>query len=73
MNIQSNANQLASGDPPLMRRVRFKVFRGLLASWDRLFTDAAAFAGSLPPGSLISISHSSDHSDGVVTVWFWAE
>jgi len=50
----------------------FEVFRGTLASWESLFTDAAAFASQLGPGRVIAISHSADHSDGVVTVWYWS-
>ncbi len=52
--------------------VRFKVFRGKFCTWAALFEDAAAFASQLQPNQLISISHSSDHSDGVVTVWYWS-
>jgi hypothetical protein len=44
-----------------------------MATWDQLFTDAAAFATSVGPEHLITISHSADHSDGVVTVWYWAD
>ncbi len=52
--------------------VCFKVFRGKFCTWETLFKDAAAFASQLPPKQLISISHSSDRSDGVVTVWYWS-
>jgi len=51
----------------------FKTYRGLLASWDTLFTQAAAFATTLGPDRVIAISHSTDHNDGVVTVWFWED
>jgi hypothetical protein len=44
-----------------------------MATWDQLFTQAAAFASSVGPDRLISISHSEDQQDGVVTVWYWAE
>jgi hypothetical protein len=49
----------------------FRTFRGILSSWESLFSQAAAFATSLGPDRVISISHSADHSDGVVTVWYW--
>ena len=52
-------------------RVAFQIFRGSLTTWHDLFGAAAEFASRLDPDRLISISHSSDHSDGVVTVWFW--
>jgi hypothetical protein len=53
--------------------VTFKMFRGTIASWDELFTEAAAFATTLGPNRLITISHSEDQQDGVVAVWYWAE
>lgn len=52
--------------------VRFEMFRGTLLSWQDLFAQAAAFASSLGRDRVISISHSADHSDGIVTVWYWA-
>lgn len=52
-------------------KVQFEVFRGTLISWHSLFEQAAEFASQLPPERLITISHSSDHNDGVVTVWYW--
>lgn len=54
-----------------MMKVRFKTFRGSWASWDELFQDAADFATELGKERLISISHSEDGNDGVVTVWYW--
>ena len=54
------------------KKAEFKVFRGMFASWEKLFMEAAAFAGALGPERVISISHSADHSDGVVVVWYWA-
>ena len=52
--------------------VRFKSFRGTFATWKQLFSDASDFATEIGAERLISISHSADHSEGVVTVWFWA-
>lgn len=52
-------------------RLAYQVFRGTWASWDDLFTQASAFANEVGPERVLSISHSSDHSDGVVTVWYW--
>jgi hypothetical protein len=52
-------------------RVAWRIFRGTLASWDRLFDEAAAFASQVGSERLISISHSEDKDDGVVTVWYW--
>jgi len=52
--------------------VAFKVFRGTLIAWQAPFQEAAEFASRLSPERLISISHSADKSDGVVTVWYWS-
>ena len=54
-------------------QVRFEVFRGTFASWQTLFSDAAAFASQLGRDRVISISHSEDQNEGVVTVWYWAD
>ena len=51
--------------------VRFKVFTGVFTSWHSLFEQAAAFATAIGPERLIDISHSEDHNEGVVTVWYW--
>ncbi len=53
-----------------LTEVKFKVFRGVLATWENLFNQAAEFASDVPQEKLISISHSEDKSDGVVTVWY---
>jgi len=53
------------------RTVRFEIFRGVFTSWNALFQRAADFASTLGPDRVINISHSDDHSDGVVTVWYW--
>jgi hypothetical protein len=50
---------------------RYRIFRGTMTTWDALFGEAAAFATTLGPTRVISISHSEDRSDGVVVVWFW--
>ena len=52
---------------------RFKMFRGTIASWEQLFAEAAEFATTVGRERLITISHSEDQQDGVVTVWYWAE
>lgn len=51
--------------------MKFKHFRGTLKSWDKLFEEAADFATAIGKERVVSISHSSDNSDGVVTVWYW--
>lgn len=53
--------------------VAYEVFRGTFQSWNQLFQEAAEFSSSIGPERLISISHSADRSEGVVTVWYWEE
>ena len=55
------------------RYVYFEVFMSSFKSWDSLFAEAAAFAESIGPENLISISHSEDQNKGVVTVWYWSK
>jgi len=52
---------------------KFRIFRGMLVTWERLFSDAAQFASEVGSERLISISHSEDNGDGVVVVWYWCE
>ena len=52
-------------------RAEFRVFRATFASWATLFGEAAQFATQIGPERLISISHSADGADGIVTVWYW--
>jgi hypothetical protein len=54
------------------QQVQFEVFRGTFASWQTLFSEAAAFATAVGRGRVISIAHSEDRGEGVVTVWYWA-
>jgi hypothetical protein len=61
----------ASGEKPPQWTLRYRVFRGTLATWEDLFTQAAQFATEVGSERVVSVSHSADHSDGVVTVWYW--
>ena len=58
-------------DEEVRKIVSFEVFRGSFVTWKELFRQAADFASGLGPDRVINISHSADHSDGVVTVWYW--
>jgi hypothetical protein len=55
----------------ISQSVKFKVYRGVWASFDSLFCEASEFATSVGKDRLISISHSEDKDDGIVTVWYW--
>ena len=52
-------------------QVDFKVFRGTFASCHDLFAEAAEWATRCGRENVISISHSEDNNEGVVTVWYW--
>ena len=52
-------------------RMAYEIFRGTLATWDDLFTQAAQFATEIGSERVLNISHSADSADGVVTVWYW--
>jgi hypothetical protein len=55
-------------------KVKYKYYRGTLATWDDLFAQAAEFATKTGWDRVISISHScAGQADGVVTVWYWEE
>ena len=53
--------------------LRYKMFRGVMRSWESLFEEAAAFASQVGRERLVSISHSEDGKDGVIAVWYWSE
>jgi hypothetical protein len=55
----------------LPQKVKFKVYRGVWASFSELFSEASEFASEIGKDRLISISHSEDNNDGIVTVWYW--
>lgn len=65
----------AEADAPLPDgpQVKFQRFTSSFLSWESLFAEAGAFATRVGRERLISISHSEDHSKGVVTVWYWSE
>jgi hypothetical protein len=52
-------------------RMAYRIFRGTFEIWEELFAEAAHFATETGPERVLSISHSADHHDGVVTVWYW--
>jgi hypothetical protein len=66
---QKPSAPLSEEPPP--RLARFKVFRSALDTWDTLFAEAAEFVTAIGPERLITISHSADEGEGLVTVWYW--
>ncbi len=72
-SIPGQAPAAAPAQPAEQKwHLAYRIFRGTLATWEELFNDAAKFATRLGPERVLNISHSSDHHDGVVTVWYWA-
>jgi hypothetical protein len=61
------------GDREVARFADFKMFRSNLSPWEAVFREAADFATRVGPGRVISISHSEENNEAVVTVWFWRE
>ena len=57
--------------PDKQWRLTYKIFRGTFTTWENVFDEACAFANSIDPQRVVSISHS-DANGGIVTVWFWA-
>ena len=53
-------------------KVKFEIVRSPYNSWNTLFQRAADIATLIGKDRVISISHSSDDVDGVVTIWYWA-
>ena len=53
--------------------VKYQIFSGTWASWEKLLSQAAEFATEIGKDKLINISHSEDQVKGVVTVWYWSE
>jgi hypothetical protein len=70
-HVWGHKTRLLNGLTALSPRVTYRMFRGVLLTFDELFSSAAAFATTLGPGKVINISHSEDGNDGVVTVWYW--
>ena len=58
-------------EKPQKWRMAYRMFRGTFETWDDLFTEAAQFATEIGSEQVLNISHSANHGDGVVTVWYW--
>ncbi|HEX8320746.1 hypothetical protein [Longimicrobium sp.] len=67
-----SAPAAAPSADPLVPRVMARHFRSSYKSWDEMFGEAAAFATQVGRGRLITIGHSADQGEGVVTVWYWS-
>ena len=54
-------------------RITFKAFDSKMASREKLFKHAAEFATHIGPERLITLSHSEDRDNIVITIWYWGE
>ena len=53
-------------------QVAYRFFKaGSFTTWDTVFTEVAEFASTIGREDLISISHSENNGEAVVTVWYW--
>ncbi len=53
--------------------LRFRKFSAIIKTWDAVFTEAAEFATEQGPTRVVSISHSHNSTESVVTVWYWSD
>lgn len=54
-----------------MSEMRFRKFSAIIKSWETVFQEAADFASTIGRDRVVSISHSEDHNEAIVTVWYW--
>jgi hypothetical protein len=54
-------------------RVLFKTYESKMASREKLFRYASEFATQLGRDRLISLSHSEDRDNIIISVWYWGE
>ena len=55
-----------------MSQMKFRTFKACFKSWQAVFQEAADFATQMGRERVVSISHSEDSGNGVVTVWYWS-
>ena len=56
-----------------MPQMKFRKFTAYIKSWETVFQEAADFASSVGREQVVSVSHSEDHNEAIITVWFWDE
>jgi hypothetical protein len=54
-------------------RLFFKVFDSKMASREKLFKAAVEFANQVGRDQLLTLSHSEDRDNIVLTIWYWAD
>ena len=53
------------------RKLKFAIFRTSTRKWETIFEEASAFASKVGEENIANITTSCDHSDSLVTVWYW--
>src|SRR5262245_11772728 len=54
-------------------RITFKSFDSKMASREKLFKTAVEFANKIDRKDLINITHSEDHDNIVITIWYYTD
>src|SRR5262249_11794183 len=54
-------------------RITFKTFDSKMASREKLFKAAVDFANKIDPHDLITITHSEDRDNIVLTIWYFTD
>jgi hypothetical protein len=54
-------------------RLFFKSFDSKMASREKLFKAAVEYANQLGRDRILTLSHSEDRDNIVITIWYWAE
>jgi hypothetical protein len=54
-------------------RLFFKAFDSKMASREKLFKAAVEYANQLGRERILTLSHSEDRDNIVITIWYWAE
>jgi hypothetical protein len=54
-------------------RITFKALDSKMASREKLFRAAVEFANKIDRKDLITITHSEDRDNIVITVWYWTD
>ncbi|HUR98773.1 MAG TPA: hypothetical protein VMZ26_11965 [Pyrinomonadaceae bacterium] len=57
----------------MANKVKFEIIRSPFRTWNTLFQQAADMASLIGKDRVISISHSSEGGEGIVTIWYWSE
>jgi hypothetical protein len=52
-------------------QVQFKTFESQFLTRQKMLQKAAEFATQMGPERLINVTHSEDHHESLITVWYW--